>query len=194
MCVLTAAACHAVPWWTRVWAARYDPELAVDLHSEGWGWEGEVDPWGRPLLSRSGAFCRMLGGRTTLVYSCGPNGVDDGGAGDDLYWRWRPAGWKRLLSNYARFWLPLALVALWPVWAAAVGRWARGAWLALPAGGYSFLVWYAVGVLTCLNGRSPSGHGPTLAILGVIGWVGVWFAAGMHCVESVRREGVGRAE
>ena len=37
-----------------------------------------VDGWGRPLV--------MLGGGTTrpVVYSAGPNGLDDGGTGDDL--------------------------------------------------------------------------------------------------------------
>ena len=58
-----------VPWLERT----FDPRLAVvlaALHNAG---EGELDPWGRP-------WARSPAG----TYSLGPDGVDDGGRGDDL--------------------------------------------------------------------------------------------------------------
>ncbi len=46
----------------------------------GWGGAGsDTDPWGRPVL-----YARLGEVQVTSAYSTGPNGVDEGGLGDDV--------------------------------------------------------------------------------------------------------------
>lgn len=86
LAALLALVIPLVPWLERT----FDPRLAVvlaALHNSG---EGELDPWGRP-------WARTSAGQ----YSLGPDGVDDGGKGDDLV-----VADTFVLDQYA--WIPTA--------------------------------------------------------------------------------------
>ena len=89
------------------------------------------DPWGHPFrvrartaadsardLHRLGIYSKsQQTGPTRLLYSIGPNGIDEGGAGDDLY----PDPSADPLVSHAVAWAPDALLAM-----AALAAW----WLA----------------------------------------------------------------
>ena len=91
-----------------------------------------VDPWGRPYRWRPQVPSRYdvprpelpINTVPSLMYSVGPDGVDDEGSGDDIESTGR--------SHPARAWIPDQLRVLLPVlgllllgWAGATGRWAR---------------------------------------------------------------------
>jgi hypothetical protein len=68
-------------------------------------------------LHRLGVYSKSQGGPPRLIYSIGPNGIDEGGLGDDLY----PDPYADALVSHAVAWAPDALLAM-----AALGTW----WLA----------------------------------------------------------------
>ena len=78
LCALTFAVFLAGPWCLR----QLDPATAVTWAAQR---AGASDPWGRPLAYR--IVQADPAGRTSpraLIYSCGPDGLDQGGEQDDL--------------------------------------------------------------------------------------------------------------
>jgi hypothetical protein len=59
-------------------AVRRDPIVGSQIGSFPWIVKG-IDPWGHPIV-----FTRSNDGYRAIIYSCGRNGLDEGGHGDDI--------------------------------------------------------------------------------------------------------------
>ena len=113
---LIAAAC----WWGPSLVLRVDDRLwTLELYRRDTGYfTGRPitlikDAWGRSFVwSTKSTSTNPLGPRTPFVYSCGPDGVDDGGGGDDID-SWPEPVDKLALDVVATIpWLGLVLAAL----------------------------------------------------------------------------------
>ncbi|MEZ6188245.1 MAG: hypothetical protein R3F62_24955 [Planctomycetota bacterium] len=105
---LAALLCLLAAALVRPTLRAFAPEVAVSVWLAG----DEIDdPWGRPYAER------FVGPRSSLLYSVGPNGVDEQLTGDDL-----PAlqqEWHCLIAGTPTFLVLAALLLAWtrvPTW------------------------------------------------------------------------------